>query len=103
MENSGNNFNNSYRHRGTECPTCKNNLDCSTGGDQLPEKGDYSICAYCGEILRYNDNIILSLEKPTSDELDKLLIDAPETYINLLKFKVIIRNRNTSLFNQHKK
>ena len=57
------------------CPTCGSQLDAATGlndPEQLPSKGDVSLCAYCGELLEYSDNLVLIKMRPGSlDELNE--------------------------------
>jgi hypothetical protein len=48
---------------GPTCPKCGGNLDgaLNTTGDGHPEKGDLSICVYCGELLQFTASLKLEL------------------------------------------
>lgn len=46
------------------CPTCDANLNGATHSDDeaiSPRPGDYSMCWYCGEYLRFDDDMQLRL------------------------------------------
>ncbi len=76
----------------TECPHCHHSVDtgaCSQG-DANPKPGDKSICAYCGEISVFADN--LQLRKPTEEEANEEL--APSDQF----IREIIRRRTKSLW-----
>lgn len=43
------------------CPVCGHIFDSATlagKGDQRPGPGDYSMCIECGEVLRFDDNMV---------------------------------------------
>jgi hypothetical protein len=57
----------------TDCPSCGKKLDDCTGvRDQsaLPGAGDVSICAYCAQILVFDDKLALSIA--TEEDITKL-------------------------------
>lgn len=62
-------FPNSHRIKGSKCPNCGAFLDGAehTNGYGKPKEGDFSICAYCYQFLRYN--LDLSLRKATKKEV----------------------------------
>jgi len=43
------------------CPACGETLDGATNttGTRAPKEGDWSVCAYCGTVLRYVDDRLL--------------------------------------------
>jgi hypothetical protein len=47
-----------------------------------PSDGDISICAYCGNIGKYTNNVTM-LQTLTDDELNKVMLESPEAYIQL--------------------
>jgi len=50
----------------TQCCECKANLDAAAGPCK-PEPGDFTLCAYCGSLNVFTDN--LALRPPTDEEL----------------------------------
>jgi hypothetical protein len=61
------------------CPKCFAVLDRAssmTGRREVPSPGDFSICEECGELLRFDDHLLLRLI-PTeeAEELEKLMPD----------------------------
>lgn len=49
------------------CPTCGKKLDAATcmSSDAQPRPGDYTVCLYCANVLRFRDGMklaVLSLE-----------------------------------------
>lgn len=72
-------------NKNVKCPTCGSKLDastCITDKDILPEKGDLSICVYCGTLLEYEDNQFV--HELSEDSLYILKITDPEIYFTLL-------------------
>lgn len=70
-----------------ECPDCLQKLDGASGHmGRAPEPGDFSVCAFCGCILRYEDG--LALRRSSDDELDEL---APEQRELLLRYHKAFR------------
>lgn len=53
----------------TPCPTCHYEMDAATctDGDHRPKSGDMSVCAKCGEILIFDDDVVPRI--PTLSEL----------------------------------
>lgn len=64
----------------TKCPRCEHpfNSVASEHGD-LPNPNDFSLCAYCGEFLRFNENLELSVvsdsEVLKEKDGDNILLD----------------------------
>jgi C4-type Zn-finger protein len=57
----------------TDCPSCGKKLDDCTGvRDQnaMPGAGDVSICAYCAQILVFDDKLALNIA--TKEDITKL-------------------------------
>jgi len=59
---------------GGVCPACDNKLDGFTAVDHRndPEPDDVTVCAYCVEILRFDENLKLEIASPElKEELSK--------------------------------
>lgn len=55
------------RHATTDCPTCGKPLDSSTHPEddsKKPDVGAISICAYCGEVMRFVEGLKLVTASP---------------------------------------
>lgn len=54
------------------CPTCNERLDGVTSLDAngMPDVGDISLCAYCGELLEFDEDMKLVLL--TEEQWDEL-------------------------------
>jgi hypothetical protein len=85
-----------------ECPTCKSKLDGSTGievnGLNPPttlEEGDVSLCAYCGELLLFEND---QHKLVTEDIVKELQTDPAEwrVFASLIK-----KHRQPNKFNAH--
>lgn len=78
------------------CTNCGAKLDAvsaTDGSDYAPEPGSLSICAYCGTIAIFEDN--MSLRPMTSKEIDELSNDVQSEIIrisNLIKRKRMSMN-----------
>lgn len=73
------------------CPTCGETLDAASGltnADATPKSGDFSLCAYCGTVLRFCDD--LSIAEATKEDID-LLDD--ESFEEIAIAQMIIRSR----------
>lgn len=54
-----------------ECPDCLTPLTgASSYEGATPSPGDFSVCAYCGCLLRYDD--MLALRRMSEEEMDEL-------------------------------
>lgn len=54
------------------CPNCKKDLDSiSHEQDRLPKPDDLSVCIYCGELLKFDENLCLIL--PNEDGIIELM------------------------------
>jgi hypothetical protein len=62
------------------CPVCLRVVDAATNvvGASKPTDGDWSLCAYCGTILRFTNT--LGLRCATNDELEELKEISPRTH-----------------------
>jgi len=62
-----------HRHALHACPTCSYKMDASTcitrGTKKEPLPGDFTLCARCGEILVYDQNLVPTIAT-ISDILD---------------------------------
>lgn len=65
-----------------ECPDCFERVDAaSSESGRMPSPGDFSVCAMCGAILRYSED--LQVRRINDGELDELQPDQREI---LLKY-----------------
>lgn len=97
MENSAKSEMDSYRLKESECPTCKHVLDAASGeGGEKPKNGDFSICFYCGEILRFHgeEGDVKKAEEPDLLELRR---ESEETYDQVYRFQRVIRFRKAQM------
>jgi C4-type Zn-finger protein len=66
----------------TDCPSCGKKLDDCTGvRDQnaMPGAGDVSICAYCAQILVFDDKLALNIA--TEEAIAKLSVVEQEALL----------------------
>jgi hypothetical protein len=58
-----------------QCVDCGKQLDGAAGidTDAAPNPGDFTVCAYCGSIMVYNDE--LTLRQPNAAEVRKVAGD----------------------------
>jgi len=99
MEDSAQPESNSIRYDLQYCPSCKHELDAATSADDSPrelKKGDFSLCMYCGEILRFEEN--LKLKVANQDDMEELLDDSIETYDQLLEYQEYFRSKKRNKF-----
>lgn len=63
-----------FRTKG-KCPVCSEILDGATNvtDDTSPQKGDVSICVYCGSVLVFNEDQTLRIA--TDEELKSMPAD----------------------------
>jgi len=97
VENSANSGMDSYRLKESECPTCKHVLDAATGeAGETPKNGDFSICFYCGEILRFKgeEGDIAIAE---NEDLQELRRESEETYDQVYSCQRMIRFRRAQM------
>lgn len=81
-----------HRLSKAKCPTCDKSLDAATKINALtdevvhePSAGDATICAYCGEIMEFGEDMELVI-------LDPDTIRCPEGRFMLLKAQKVIRS-----------
>lgn len=75
----------------SQCPVCSYEMDeatCVSHQGEGPSAGDLSVCLHCGEVLQFNDILVL---KTISDEELAFLDD--QTKATLAKAKSIIVKR----------
>jgi len=59
------------------CPICKSSLEAATSlKNEIPDPGDISVCLYCGNILKFNDD--LELVSLSNDEMQALKNSKPD-------------------------
>lgn len=80
------------------CQKCDKPIDGFTGDKKKPKDGDLSICAYCGTLAKYADNLtkIIPLTASEKKELDPdtwKAIQQAQKIIMELKFHKEIKNR----------
>ena len=94
-----------HRHAPSRCPLCFSRLDASAGlqEDWTPETaglarnepGDFTVCAYCGEMLRFRESLKLSV----ATDLD--LVEAgEETRLALEKAQLAVQVINARIINR---
>ena len=79
------------------CPACNHELDAATSATnerEEPKEGDFSLCFYCGEILRFTGEG-LDLKVANQNDMEELLDDSIETYDALLDFQNHLRIKNS--------
>lgn len=77
--------------KANECPTCNRTLDAATNaesGADMPGPGDFSVCFYCGELLRFVDS---GLRLASQLELVKELEPRQVATIRLLQARITSR------------
>ncbi len=68
----------------TSCPHCKQDISATTGIPEIlakPRAGDFTICAYCIELLRFNED--LSVREVPSEEFNLLCAADPDFKISI--------------------
>lgn len=79
------------RHAAVPCPVCDHKIDAMTGVDHdaAPKAGDFTVCIYCGNVLRITDG--LGLRIATTDEIASA---TPETRRIIKAAQFAIRSRH---------
>lgn len=70
------------------CPVCGKKLDAaseSTGAPVKPVEGDFSVCLYCGALLRFGAHLVIV--KASLDELMQLQTEQPLTFKHLMEIR----------------
>ena len=67
------------------CPKCGALIDACTDayGDAVPVAGDFTVCIYCAQILRFADD--MEIYMPTADELKVCHDLSPEDVHDLFR------------------
>lgn len=65
----------SFRIAYSNCPDCSRSVNGAlpVGDNAPPQPGDIALCAYCGGLSLYDND--LRLRQPTIDEMDELVLD----------------------------
>jgi hypothetical protein len=72
------------RMQQSPCPQCGHRLDGITPAAlnrlpaPFPDEGDFSVCMYCGSVLRFESNG--KLHKATPDDLAELINNDPKAF-----------------------
>lgn len=76
------------RHAASVCPGCRTVLDCSTpvGETMRVEPGAVSICAYCGAVGVFNEDLTLRAMTP-----EEVLEAPPEFLRKVAHIRQVIR------------
>lgn len=76
----------------THCKSCMKKIDAHTSieGHHKPQKGDFSICMYCGTISTFDEQ--LNLIAMSEEELQRLKEEDNKTYLLLKKAAVVIQS-----------
>ena len=94
MENSAQSKFNSHLHNESFCPICKHVLDAVTGdGEEGPADGDFSICFYCGEILRFEIKENTSLRTINMEDIQEIKDQGDGVYDQLYQYQRMVRLR----------
>ena len=66
-------------HRVSSCPRCKTRLRCTEdpSGQDIPTPGDFTVCAHCCVMLRFEGGLVLRLA--TESEIAELEMEAIAT------------------------
>jgi len=99
MGDSAKSKSNSFAYDLQHCPACKHELDVATSAaddDRKPKEGDFSLCMYCGEILRFIENF--KLKVADQEDLEDLIDDSIETYDQLLEYQRFFREQTNNKF-----
>lgn len=80
----------------SQCPTCMKVLDRSAPEDDGdgPSRGDMTVCLHCGEILVFDQNLLLT--PVTNEALNQLKISQPDTYCMLTSMSKYVVRRNSA-------
>lgn len=70
-----------------KCPKCGHELDACTGGDRVPDPGDYMVCIACCAALVYTDTMGLRLLSPDDDIPLECLAEIRRIQMTLTKLK----------------
>lgn len=63
----------------SRCIRCKTAIDAATGiGKRQPSPGDVSICAYCGQVMLFSDD--LTLVSAPQEVRDQIKTEMPDTW-----------------------
>jgi hypothetical protein len=82
------------------CPVCHRSLDAAFAVPKesvQPKDGDYSVCAYCGAMLRFSGD--LSLRIAADSELEDVKKQQPRLFVLLVNASnliSVIGNRKTT-------
>jgi DNA-directed RNA polymerase subunit RPC12/RpoP len=79
---------------GDKCPKCKNKLDAVTPVGRpatKAEKGDYTVCGYCGAALRFTDD--KGHLRSITDEEEEQMDDETRDYLSHIQSVIKARNR----------
>lgn len=81
-----------------KCPSCDGLLDGTFEvgpNNRLPKKDDISICAHCGTILQFNED--LTYRKIDEDVWDKIKDKNGDTYRMIIESVIAIKSKSMSL------
>lgn len=85
---------NSFKTPPSPCPYCGRVLDgatsLDTGIDKMPV-GSFSVCAYCGHIMRLDEHMVL--RKTTAKDFQELLSE-PEQMAKVIAASIVIQQVN---------
>ena len=76
------------------CPNCAHPLSRATGlegPDAIPEDGDYSVCLYCGQLLRFGGGLWGRAASP--DEAEENLESAQAAMLLRARAEILRRER----------
>ena len=59
-----------YRTPRQFCPRCEKLLDAATGKNKGPAEGDFTMCVYCGHVMKFDK--FLRLTEVTDEEFEEV-------------------------------
>jgi hypothetical protein len=74
------------------CPRCKSPIDAVSSVEKgvTPQPGHLSVCAFCGEMLIFNDD--LSVRSMAPEEFAQMEAEAPEVAEKMIFLTNLMRN-----------
>ncbi len=84
---------NQYELGADRCPACGENFGAATNvtSTQPPPPGAFSVCFYCGALLRFRDDLTTRIASP--EELAELCEREPEAWRALIKTRIAVLAR----------
>ena len=87
-------------HSPSYCPRCLVRLDPSTDlhTEGTPEPGDFTVCAYCGEMLRFREGFKLSVvtdaDLAEAGKETRLELEKAQKAVEMINERIINRGKS---------